>query len=241
MHWQNNNTINECIIILLDIHWWSKRDGKAWLLRAIFSLSLLSEGNPLFVSTAIIFSTPSFFIITPYSLSFLDPTVFPNSPLFSPPALFTFAQGDEDIPVRVDRNLGMMCVCACLCLSALVCFMTLSSVDEREEVSSVIYSDQPSCPICVSLHRFALSHTHLPSLSHFTVSLLRSPCTSSSTSTYLSFSDNSSPYIALLSQYQATRNLWSVGWHSLYPHIDTRGAAHKYTQLKTTRSKPVNS
>lgn len=159
MHWQNNNTINECIIILLDIHWWSKRDGKAWLLRAISSLSLLSEGNPLFVSTAIIFSTPSFFIITPYSLSFLDPTVFPNSLLFSPPALFTFAQGDEDIPVRVDRNLGMMCVCACLCLSALVCFMTLSSVDEREEVSSVIYSDQPSCPICVWASTDLLFHT----------------------------------------------------------------------------------
>lgn len=29
-HWQSNNTTNECIIILLDIHWWSKRDGKVW-------------------------------------------------------------------------------------------------------------------------------------------------------------------------------------------------------------------
>lgn len=53
----------------------------------------------------------------------------------------------------------------CVCVS--VCFMTLSSVDEREEVSSVIYSHRPSCPICVSLHRFVRSHTHLSSLSHF--------------------------------------------------------------------------
>lgn len=167
----------------------------------------------------------------------------PSFPIlrFFPPQPFSHLHREMKTSQWEWIGIWEWCVCACLCLSALVCFMTLSSVDEREEVSSVIYSDQPSCPICVSLHRFALSHTHLPSLSHFTVSLLRSPCTSSSTSTYLSFSDNSSPYIALLSQYQATRNLWSVGWHSLYPHIDTRGAAHKYTQLKTTRSKPVNS
>lgn len=58
-----------------------------------------------------------------------------------------------------------MRTCECVCMFE--CFMTLSSTDEREEVSSVIYSHRPSCPICVSHHRFALSHTHLPSLSHF--------------------------------------------------------------------------
>lgn len=165
MHWQNNNTINECIIILLDIHWWSKRDGKAWLLRAISSLSLLSEGNPLFVSTAIIFSTPYFFIITPYSLSFLDPTVFPNSPLFSPPALFTFAQGDEDIPVRVDRNLGMMCVCVFVFKCVSMLYDTLVS---RWEGGSLLCNllrptilphlcEPPQ--ICSFTHSFALPFT----------------------------------------------------------------------------------
>lgn len=65
-----------------------------------------------------------------------------------------------------------------------VCFTTLSSVNEKEEVSSVISSDQPSCPICVSLCRFALSHTHLASLSRFTISSICSLRTSYSTSTY---------------------------------------------------------
>lgn len=52
-----------------------------------------------------------------------------------------------------------MCMRVRVCVSE--CFMTLSSVDEREEVSSVIYSHRQSCPICVSRHRFALSHTQL--------------------------------------------------------------------------------
>lgn len=86
-HWQSNNTINECIIILLDIHWWSKRDGKAWLVTAIFFFffPLISGGNPPFVSSGNHFFNTFFFIITPYSSSFLNPTI---SSQFPPPCFF---------------------------------------------------------------------------------------------------------------------------------------------------------
>lgn len=55
----------------------------------------------------------------------------------------------------------------CVCSDVSVCFMTLASLNEREEVFPVIYSDQLSCPICARLHRFALSHSLLPILFTF--------------------------------------------------------------------------
>lgn len=139
------------------------------------------------------FSTPSFFIITPYSLSFLDPTVFPSALLFffSLPYsnLFTFPRGDEDIPVGVDRNLGMVCVCACVFVFKCVSMLYDALISRWEGGSLLCNLLRPTIlpHLCVSLRRFALSHTRLPSLSHLTVSLVRSPCTSSSTSTYLPF------------------------------------------------------
>lgn len=169
----------------------------------------------------------------------------PSFPIlrFFPPQPFSHLHREMKTSQWEWIGIWEWCVCVCVFVFKCVSMLYDTLVGRWEGGSLLCNLLRPTIlpHLCVSLHRFALSHTHLPSLSHFTVSLLRSPCTSSSTSTYLSFSDNSSPYIALLSQYQATRNLWSVGWHSLYPHIDTSGAPHKYTQLKTTRSKPVNS
>lgn len=90
------------------------------------------------------------------------------SPFFSNP--FTLPR---EMKTSQWEGIGMwescVCVHVCVCSSVSGYFTTLSSVDEREEVSSVIYSHQPTCPICVSLRRFALSHTHLPSLSYFSL------------------------------------------------------------------------
>lgn len=182
MHWQNNNTINECIIILLDIHWWSKRDGKAWLLRAISSLSLLSEGNPLFVSTAIIFSTPSFFIITPYSLSFLDPTVFPNSPLFFPPSPFHICTGRWRHPSESGSESGND-VCVCVFVFKCVSMLYDTLVGRWEGGSLLCNLLRPTIlphlceppQICSFTHSFALPftfHSLPPSLPmHFLLDL----------------------------------------------------------------------
>jgi len=165
MHWQSNNTINECLIIPLDIHWWkAKKDGKAWLVRDIF-LTLNSVHLSLLQSF-------------PQHLLFHHHTLFTVLPQSHHLAQFSFhiSKGDGDIPVGVDRNVGMMCVHMWLCWSVWECFMTLSSANEREEVSSVINSHRQSCPICVSRHRFALSHTQLPSLSHFSQPPSFAPC-----------------------------------------------------------------
>lgn len=107
-----------------------------------------------------------FLILTPYSFSFLNPTIFPSSLIFCPKS-FTFPKEMKTSQWEWSGYEYGNDVCVCVCLRMTVCFMTLSSVDERKEVYSVIYSHRPSCPICVSLHRFAVSHTHLPSLSHF--------------------------------------------------------------------------
>lgn len=97
------------------------------------------------------------------------PPSFPVLRFFSPPALFTFPQGDEDIPEGVDRNLGMMCVCACVFVFKCVSMLYDTLVGRWEGGSLLCNLLRPTIlpHLCVSLHRFALSHTHLPSLSHF--------------------------------------------------------------------------
>lgn len=215
MHWQNNNTINECIIILLDIHGWSKRDGKAWLLGAIASHSLLSEGNPLFVSTAIIFFNTFFFhhhtlfTLLPRSDRLSQRSSFFFFPFPTP----TFSHFHGEMKTSQWEWIGIwewcVCVRACLCLSALVCFMTLSSVDEREEVSSVIYSDQPSCPICVWASADLLFHTLVCPPFHISQSRSFAPHALPPRPPLIClFSDNSSRSSPTI---KPRENLWSVG------------------------------
>lgn len=134
--------------------------------------SFISEGNPSFVSMQSFLNIVFLIVITPYSFSFLNPTIFSRFFLYFSQS-FHISSGAEATPVGEDRNVGMMCVC----LSVSGCFMTLSSVDEREEVSSVIYSRRPSCYICLSLRWVSLSHTHLPSLPHLSQPSSFAPCT----------------------------------------------------------------
>lgn len=74
---------------------------------------------------------------------------------------FYISKGDEDIPEGVDWNVGMVCVCHCVS----VCFMILSSVDERQRGSL----------LCNLLAATILSHLCEPSyVCSFTHSLVRS-------------------------------------------------------------------
>lgn len=159
MHWQSHNAINECIIILLEIYCWSRRHREAWWVQAIF-ICMFNFTRKTFACYCwnsfqhLLFHHQFLFILLsgPHRLPQFHP-------LFYNP--FTYPRRSK---TSQWEWIGMQEWCVCSDVS--VCFMTLASLNEREEVSPVIYSDQPPCPICAILHRFALSHTRLPILFH---------------------------------------------------------------------------
>lgn len=135
--------------------------------------SFISEGNPSFVSMQSFLNTVFLIVITPYSFSFLNPAIFSRFFLY-------FSQIRSHFQWSWSHPSGSGSECGndvFVCLSVSGSFMTLSSVDEREEVSSVIYSRRPSCYICLSLRWVSLSHTHLPSLPHLSQPSSFAPCT----------------------------------------------------------------
>lgn len=124
IHWQSNNTINECIIIPLDIHWWSRRDGKARLVRDIFS-SLFNFSRKSFICfncnqffQHLLFHHHTLFNLLPQShhLSRLSPSFFPNP--------FTFPR---EMKTSQWEWIGMWewCVCLNVCVCVFKCVSML--------------------------------------------------------------------------------------------------------------------